>query len=154
MGGFRIDYPKVIPIVKQRLSEGVKQQDIAQELGISTGGVSLCVARIRQERAIALGMPDLSEPTPGEPTVIDTLAERGSRYGEFKDQAVYAQGFAEIAAKSPNWPTMAPDQREGLSIIFNKIGRILNGDPDYSDSWHDIAGYATLVDKRLKAEGK
>lgn len=93
----------------------------------------------------------------GTPTIGDvtaTLAERGSRYGSFKDQAVYAQGMAEIARNSRNWSVMAPDQREGLSIIFNKIGRILNGDPDYSDSWHDIAGYATLVDKRLKAEGK
>jgi hypothetical protein len=86
--------------------------------------------------------------------IDSTLAERGTRYGEFKDQAVYAQGFADIAAKSPNWAGMAPDQKEGLSVIFNKIGRILNGDPDYSDSWHDIAGYATLVDKRLKSEGK
>jgi hypothetical protein len=83
-----------------------------------------------------------------------TLGERGKRYGEFKDQAVYAQGLAAVAVTSPNWLPMAPDQREALSVIFNKIGRILNGDPDYSDSWHDIAGYATLVDKRLKSEGK
>lgn len=95
---------------------------------------------------------DVAPTTPA--SVSDTLAERGSRYGEFKDQAVYAQGMADIARLSPNWRAMAPDQREGLSIIFNKIGRILNGDPDYSDSWHDIAGYATLVDKRLKDEGK
>ncbi|GEM_PF-1655131 len=108
--------------------------------------------------------PDLNLPIPGTTTLphifpkgtgVDaTLGERGKRYGEFKDQAVYAQGMADIARSSPNWHTMAPDQKEGLSIIFNKIGRILNGDPDYSDSWHDIAGYATLVDKRLKAEGK
>jgi hypothetical protein len=81
--------------------------------------------------------------------LTDTLNERGTRYGEFKDQAVYADGFNEIMQSSPNWKTMQPDQREALRIIANKIGRILNGDPDYADSWHDIAGYATLVDKRL-----
>lgn len=32
-------------------------------------------------------------------------------------------------------------------MIQHKIGRILNGDPAYADSWHDIAGYATLVEK-------
>lgn len=83
-----------------------------------------------------------------------TLKERGGRYGVFAEQAIYAQGMADIALSSPNWHAMAPDQKEALSVIFNKIGRILNGDPDYSDSWHDIAGYATLVDARLKGEGK
>lgn len=35
-------------------------------------------------------------------------------------------------------------------MIAHKIARILNGDPDYDDSWVDIAGYATLVVKKLK----
>lgn len=86
--------------------------------------------------------------------VSSTLGERGKRYGEFRDQAVYGDGINDVMLSSPNWTAMAPDQREALRIIANKIGRILNGDPDYSDSWHDIAGYATLVDKRLKEEGK
>jgi hypothetical protein len=41
------------------------------------------------------------------------------------------------------------DQAEALEMIANKIARILNGDPDYADSWTDIAGYATLVAERL-----
>jgi len=28
----------------------------------------------------------------------------------------------------------------------------LNGDPNYDDSWVDIAGYATLIAKRLQSE--
>lgn len=47
---------------------------------------------------------------------------------------------------------MDPDQKEALSMIFSKIARILNGDPDHIDSWHDIAGYATLVEDRLRKE--
>jgi hypothetical protein len=47
---------------------------------------------------------------------------------------------------------LTPDQQEALDMIFHKIGRIVNGDPDYADSWIDIAGYATLVADRL--EGK
>lgn len=44
---------------------------------------------------------------------------------------------------------LAPDQQEALDMICHKIGRIINGDPDYADSWHDIAGYAQLVADRL-----
>jgi hypothetical protein len=45
---------------------------------------------------------------------------------------------------------MYADQREALDMIAHKIARIINGDPDYADSWVDIAGYATLVSERLK----
>ena len=44
---------------------------------------------------------------------------------------------------------MDPDQREAMEMICQKMARIMNGDPNYSDSWHDIAGYATLVANRL-----
>jgi hypothetical protein len=48
------------------------------------------------------------------------------------------------------WYKMRPDQREALEMIANKISRILNGNPDFVDSWEDIAGYAILVAERLK----
>ena len=44
------------------------------------------------------------------------------------------------------------DQLEALDMIFSKIARIINGDPNYADSWHDIAGYAKLIDDRLVAD--
>jgi hypothetical protein len=46
---------------------------------------------------------------------------------------------------------MDDDQREALDMIAHKIGRILNGDPNYADSWVDIAGYAKLVADRLES---
>jgi hypothetical protein len=30
-------------------------------------------------------------------------------------------------------------------MILHKIARIVNGDSNYADSWHDIGGYAKLV---------
>ena len=45
---------------------------------------------------------------------------------------------------------LEPDQREALEMLALKIARILNGDPNYADSWHDVAGYATLVADRLQ----
>ena len=34
-------------------------------------------------------------------------------------------------------------------MILHKISRIVNGDPNYKDSWTDIIGYAKLVEKTL-----
>ena len=39
-------------------------------------------------------------------------------------------------------------------MIQHKIGRILNGDQTYDDSWKDIAGYATLIVNELNGEIK
>lgn len=80
------------------------------------------------------------------------LAERGSRYGEFVDHAHITQFFKNAAYDfaDAQGKILTADQKEALDMIFHKIGRILNGDPDYADSWVDIAGYAKLVADRLQ----
>jgi hypothetical protein len=80
-----------------------------------------------------------------------TLAERDTRYGSFPEHARITQALKDAMVVSPNWATLAPDQKEALEMVAHKIGRILNGDPDYHDSWHDIVGYAKLVADRLAA---
>lgn len=40
-------------------------------------------------------------------------------------------------------------ERESLEMVQHKIARILNGNPDYTDSWHDVGGYVALVEERL-----
>lgn len=81
--------------------------------------------------------------------VDETLGERGSRYGKFADHAQIAQTLKQYMHNTQNWYELAYDQKEALDMIMHKVARILNGDPNYADSWHDIAGYASLVDKRL-----
>ena len=78
-----------------------------------------------------------------------TLAERGARYGKFEDHAVIAQGLKDQMWATEGWSRLAPDQRQALEVIQDKVARILNGDPDYTDNWHDIAGYSRLVEDRL-----
>jgi hypothetical protein len=80
-----------------------------------------------------------------------TLADRGKRYGDFTSHARITQHIKLAMADSPNWPMLANDQKEALEMIAHKIGRILNGDPDYHDSWHDIIGYTRLVADRIQA---
>ena len=82
------------------------------------------------------------------------LAERGSRYGDFLGHAQVTMGLKQVISselqRRGTW--LAPDQQEALDMICHKIGRIVNGDPNYDDSWRDIAGYAQLVCDRLVSE--
>jgi hypothetical protein len=80
-----------------------------------------------------------------------TLSDRGKRYGDFLGHATVTQNMKIAMIGSANWHRLAADQREALEMIAHKVGRILNGDPNYHDSWHDIVGYTKLVADRLAA---
>lgn len=84
--------------------------------------------------------------------VAALLAERGSRYGSFNTHAKVTQAFKLQCAEAlkDSRVVLSPSQQESLDMIFHKIGRIVNGDPNYVDSWDDIAGYATLVSDELR----
>lgn len=79
----------------------------------------------------------------------EILAERGSRYGDFADQAEISQAMKKVMWASPKWGALKDDQKEALEMAVHKISRILNGDPDYVDSWVDVVGYSQLVVNRL-----
>jgi hypothetical protein len=85
-----------------------------------------------------------------------TLQERGSRYGDFKGHAsatmqLKRQIRIELIHRGKS---LADDQMEALDMICHKIGRIINGDANYHDSWLDIAGYSMLVADRLQQENQ
>lgn len=82
------------------------------------------------------------------------LTQRGDRYGAFDKHAEITQLLKNIIFDAKPRRLYAYDQVEALDMICHKLGRIINGDPDYSDSWVDIAGYAQLVADRLLSEGK
>ena len=84
--------------------------------------------------------------------IQETLEERGNRYGDFANHAEITQDIKNIMKNTQNWSILNYDQREALEMVAHKIGRILNGDPNYDDSWVDIAGYATLVANRLQGK--
>ena len=84
--------------------------------------------------------------------IDDTLKERGSRYGEFTGHAEITQGLKDAMVTGVSWHLLEDDMKEALEMVAHKIGRIVNGDPTYIDSWTDIIGYTRLVEKRLIAE--
>lgn len=79
--------------------------------------------------------------------IDDTLEERGKRYGNYLEQTTISRNLKDVMKLDLR--ILGPDQLDALEMIAVKISRILNGDPDYADNWHDIAGYATLVADRL-----
>lgn len=119
---------------------------------------SFC-AQCQSEKAAEVAR--LVNPTPEAKTIDATLAERGERYGDFSDHAALAQGlmfrlqkFNKAADNERGfiepWRDRLDDvQRQALTVIVDKIARILSGDPNYDDNWHDIQGYAKLVEDRL-----
>ena len=95
-------------------------------------------------------------------SIESTLAERGNRYGDFTDHARLCQDLKDVMTtfavvqNTPNsvavhfpWGELPATHKQALEVIADKIARILSGDPNYADNWHDIQGYAKLVEDRL-----
>ncbi len=86
---------------------------------------------------------------PAEDAVSTTLKVRGENYGDFSDNAFYAQNIKDAMHSATGWYQQPAYAREALDLIASKIGRMLSGNPLYVDNWHDIGGYAKLVEDRI-----
>lgn len=161
-------------MIAKMLTEGFTAPQIKKRMKVSESYVYAIKKQMEQKpftpEELGVSEETLSEvafaasqgkgkPKPGEFVQADTnvdaiLNARGSRYGNFLDHARVTYKLKEVARNfaEEKGKTFAVDQCEAMDMIFHKIGRILNGDPNYADSWIDIAGYAQLVADRL--EGK
>lgn len=84
--------------------------------------------------------------------ITETLSERGNRYGKFSEHARITQAIKSAYRDSPNWEKLPADMKEALEMNAHKVGRILNGDFRFHDSWHDIICYTKLVADTLEPE--
>lgn len=82
-------------------------------------------------------------------TIQEILQERGSRYGSFTEHARITQNIKRAMQDSPNFADLPDAMKESLEMLAHKLGRILNGDPTYKDSWTDIIGYTRLIEQEL-----
>jgi len=85
--------------------------------------------------------------------VNETLDEREKDYGNYADLSALVESIMTAYALGQNYWRLEPYQRVSLYMDAMKTSRILNGDFNKIDSWHDKAGYAQLVVKQLKKEG-
>ena len=83
--------------------------------------------------------------------VKKTLNERQSSYGCFEDVARTTCKIMEaLVINNPNGLSDLPHpHQEALHMIASKMARIVNGDFNHKDSWHDIQGYAKLIEDLL-----
>jgi len=96
--------------------------------------------------------PEALKSTAPSLSVDAILTQRGSRYGTFQGHARVTQDFKRLLRKHLNDrdKVLSDTQQEALDMIFHKIGRIVNGDENYDDSWVDVSGYSKLVADELQ----
>ena len=83
-------------------------------------------------------------------TGADTIKARESVYGPFEVHAKAEQAMLKAMRSQPGWENFNDVQKSAAEMIVHKLARCLNASPDYSDNWHDIAGYATLAENDIK----
>lgn len=113
--------------------------------------VDRAIAYINEDRAVKTIIDDqhaaaLAHVNPA-PDLTATLEQRGKRYGAFSEHARVTQALKKALRDfdPDKWNALSDSAKEALEMVAHKIGRILNGDPLYADSWVDIAGYTQLV---------
>jgi hypothetical protein len=130
---------------------GISKEDAANRVTCAyTYGSSCCI------HGYLADCPDCGDP-PAVEAVLNipsegltaTLEARGQRYGQFNENALVAQELKDVMRASRKWDELMPYQKEALDIIASKISRLLSGDPNYPDNWHDIQGFAKLVEDYL-----
>jgi hypothetical protein len=155
--------------LREAVKGGVKYycKDCGEELPYDSAMCPAeCFARVDVEEVSAYDYKHAEAPAPpfaaapsiesrihaslNNPTSVNaTLRQRGNRYGEYKDHARITWNIKRAMEDSPNWPSLEDYQKEALCMVAHKIARILNGDPNYADNWHDIQGFCKLVEDRL-----
>jgi NTP pyrophosphatase (non-canonical NTP hydrolase) len=81
---------------------------------------------------------------------LSFLSERARTHGRFSGVAGCTQQLKEIMRGCPSWGRMSPSQREGAEMVAHKLCRILNGNPDHLDHWHDLGGYSVRVAEEIR----
>ncbi len=81
--------------------------------------------------------------------VQETLAQRQVTHGDFKHNAEASQALKRCVEEHTG-VALTVVQIEALHNICQKIARIITANPEHADSWHDIAGYATLAERECK----
>lgn len=89
-------------------------------------------------------------PIPAPPPLL--LNQRGATHGDYRAMSTRIQQIKAIMRMGSKWVDMSEPQKEALELIATKIGRIIEGDPEFKDHWDDLGGYAQLGAKFCKKE--
>lgn len=79
-----------------------------------------------------------------------TLVEREVQHGSFRENAVIEDKLRAVLELHGG--KLSAVQKVAVGRIMMKLGRIMSGGHRHSDTWHDIAGYAALVEQDILDE--
>lgn len=82
-------------------------------------------------------------------SIKETLESRKSAHGCFWESSNTCATLKRTMQSTPNWPLMEPAKQRALEMVVEKVTRILYGDHNFADHWHDIAGYVSLIDNYI-----
>ena len=87
-------------------------------------------------------------------SIEETLAQRQKTHGDFSSHAAVSQAMKKAMRQSAGWGGLSDDKKEALEMLAHKIARILNGNPDTHDHWHDIEekAYINCAARELREE--
>ncbi len=85
-------------------------------------------------------------------TIDETLTEREKTHGSFIPQANCTQNLKQVLYYTEGWDCVPHYMKEAIHVILHKIARIVSGSPHEPDHWHDIQGYARLIERELLKE--
>ena len=78
--------------------------------------------------------------------VQETLAQRQGTHGDFKYNAAASRAL-KACVQEHTGVNLTDVQLEALDNICQKMARIISGNPNHADNWHDIAGFAALAER-------
>jgi len=144
--------------IMKLLKQGYTAREIKDRMAVSesyihaikkqmAAGVEAEVETTVEEKIEPKHEPEVS----GVGKVLDARAEQYGSFMQSSDTAIRIKGIMHNAV-ARNEVHLYPDQLQALDMIATKISRIVNGNPNHTDSWTDIAGYATLVADRLQGK--
>ena len=119
---------------------------------VSQAWINSCTPELNKEIPVLWQRHTQPEELPfmdDKPKSIDeTLAERQSSYGCYEDVAHITQEILK-SLRAGRYEEMPATHKEAMHMIASKMARLVNGDFNHKDSWHDIGGYAKLVEGLL-----
>lgn len=90
--------------------------------------------------------PTLNDQMAEVEAVRQTLKEREKQYGSFESVSDTTQRLLKVLKDGDSFDDFSDAQIEALHMICSKLARLSNGDVNHKDSWHDIQGYAKLIE--------
>ena len=82
-----------------------------------------------------------------------TLQDRGKTHGDINIEAELCDKLMRCFEEWDQWYNLDPVKRHCLRMICVKAARATLGDSNFKDHWHDIQGYARLVEEQCHDDG-